>query len=128
MIFDFESTSRANSEEMNAQAVGLAQKASRRVEEGCGYMRKSLDLMETKIGRVRIDFDRMVGDTTSACEALADGLSVVRGDVRSVNGKQMAFEKSLVERGGMGRGGAVGGGIGGGGGFGGGTGGYAGFR
>ena len=108
MIFDFESTSRANAATQNREALEVASKSSRRVEEGCTYMRKSLDLLETKIGRVRIDFDRMVGDTTSACEALADGLSSVRGDVRGVYQKQIDFEKSLVERGGMGNGGVGG--------------------
>ena len=71
--------------------------------EGSLYIRKSLDLHETRIGRVRIDFDRMVGDTTSACEALADGLSTVRADVRSLSNRQGSFEKSLIERGGAAR-------------------------
>ena len=139
MIFDFERTSSANLTEMNSQALRVAQEASRRSESACSYMRKSLDIMETKIGRVRIDFDRMIGDTTSACEALADGLRGVRNDVRGVGGKLVAFEKFMVERGGIGNGGmggggggiGGGGGLGGGGGYGGGGiggGGYGGFR
>ena len=84
LIFDFETTSRANGMEMNAEALSVAKKVARKCDESCDYVRNSLDVMETKIGRVRIDFDRMVGDTTAACEALADGLSQCRGEVRNV--------------------------------------------
>ena len=52
--------------------------------EAEAYAKSKADVLETKVGRVRIDFDRMVGDTTAACEALADGLAGVRADVRGV--------------------------------------------
>ncbi|GMH79146.1 hypothetical protein TL16_g08050 [Triparma laevis f. inornata] len=100
VIFDFETTSKANAADMNGEALKVAQSAMRKVEESTMYMRKSLDLAETRVGRVRIDFDRMVGDTTAACEALASGLGQVRNDVRGLSNKQGNFERSLIERGG----------------------------
>jgi hypothetical protein len=48
------------------------------------WTKKTVDLMEGKVGRVRIDFDRMVGDTTATCEALANGLTEVRSGIRGV--------------------------------------------
>ena len=100
VIFDFETTSKANAAEMNGEALNVAKNAMRTVEESTNYMRKSLDLAETRVGRVRIDFDRMVGDTTAACEALASGLGQVRNEVRGLANKQGNFERSLIERGG----------------------------
>ncbi|GMI05011.1 hypothetical protein TrVE_jg8188 [Triparma verrucosa] len=100
VIFDFETTSKANAAEMNGEALNVAKNAMRKVEESTNYMRKSLDLAETRVGRVRIDFDRMVGDTTAACEALASGLGQVRNEVRGLANKQGNFERSLIERGG----------------------------
>ena len=100
MLFEFQTTSRANADEMNKEAIKISSRALQKVEESTTYMRKSLDLNETRIGRVRIDFDRMVGDTTCACEALADSLSSARGEIRGLANRQGTFEKSLIERGG----------------------------
>ena len=42
------------------------------------FVHKCIRSFETKIGRVQIDFDRLSGDTSSVCEALASGLQEVR--------------------------------------------------
>ena len=45
------------------------------------YVNKCIRSFETKVGRIAIDFDRLNGDTTSVCEALASGLQEVRTGV-----------------------------------------------
>jgi hypothetical protein len=84
LAFNFETSSRADADKRNREALRVASRALAKAGEAEAYAKSKADVLETKVGRVRIDFDRMVGDTTAACEALADGLAGVRADVRGV--------------------------------------------
>jgi len=84
IVYDLETTGRADADVRNREAVTMARKAVGEVADVGVFVKRSVEGMETKLGRVRIDFDRMVGDTTAACEALAAGLSEVRAGVKGV--------------------------------------------
>ena len=79
---DLETSGRADADSRNGEALRAARKALEQVEEMGAWTKKTVDMMEGRVGRVRIDFDRMVGDTTATCAALADGLAGVRTEVK----------------------------------------------
>jgi hypothetical protein len=86
LMFDFESTVASDAAERNDAALKTARAALLAVQSAKAEQEERARRTEVAVGAIRIEVERLGGDTARAVEALADGLVGVRGEIRRVEG------------------------------------------
>ena len=85
-MFDFESTVASDSASRNEVALKTSRAALLAVQSSKAEQDERARRADLSVGAVRIELERLGGDTARAVEALADGLACVRGEIRRVEG------------------------------------------
>ena len=96
-MFDFESTVASDAAERNDAALKTARAALLAVQSAKAEQEERARRTEVAVGAIRIEVDRLGGDTARAVEALADGLVGVRGEIRRIEGSGEAERTRMRE-------------------------------